>query len=75
MEPIAVALFFLLAVVVSGALARMSPVPVPLQLVPVQIEHFEDHLVDIDRFRTRRRLLHQGTDARHDLQVRVQEGF
>jgi CPA1 family monovalent cation:H+ antiporter len=36
-EPIAVALFFLLAVVVSGVLARMSPVPVPLQLVQIAL--------------------------------------
>lgn len=37
METIAVALFLLLAVVVSGALARMSPVPVPLPLVQIAL--------------------------------------
>src|SRR5467141_3601895 len=37
METIAVALFFLLAVVVSGAFARMSPVPVPLPLVQIAL--------------------------------------
>jgi NhaP-type Na+/H+ or K+/H+ antiporter len=36
-ETIAVALFLLLAVVVSGALARMSPVPLPLPLVQVAL--------------------------------------
>ena len=35
METIAVALFLLLAVVVSGAFARMSPVPLPLPLVQI----------------------------------------
>jgi len=34
-ETIAVALFLLLAVVVSGAFARMSPVPLPLPLVQI----------------------------------------
>ena len=37
METIAVALFFLLAVVVSGAFARMSPVPLPLPLVQIAL--------------------------------------
>ena len=37
METIAVALFLLLAVVVSGALARMSPVPLPLPLVQIAL--------------------------------------
>lgn len=37
MEAIAVALFFLLAVVVSGAFARMSPVPLPLPLVQIAL--------------------------------------
>ena len=37
METIAIALFLLLAVVVSGALARMSPVPVPLPLVQIAL--------------------------------------
>src|SRR6202165_2712626 len=36
-ETIAVALFFLLAVVVSGAFARMSPVPLPLPLVQIAL--------------------------------------
>jgi monovalent cation/hydrogen antiporter len=36
-ETIAVALFLLLAVVVSGALARMSPVPLPLPLVQIAL--------------------------------------
>jgi monovalent cation/hydrogen antiporter len=36
-ETIAVALFLLLAVVVSGAFARMSPVPVPLPLVQIAL--------------------------------------
>ena len=35
METIALILFLLLAVVISGALARMSPVPVPLPLVQI----------------------------------------
>lgn len=35
METIALVLFLLLAVVVSGTLARMSPVPVPLPLVQI----------------------------------------
>ncbi|MEJ0024386.1 MAG: Na+/H+ antiporter [Rhizomicrobium sp.] len=35
METIVLVLFLLLAVVVSGALARMSPVPVPLPLVQI----------------------------------------
>jgi CPA1 family monovalent cation:H+ antiporter len=35
METIALILFLLLAVVVSGALARMSPMPVPLPLVQI----------------------------------------
>ena len=37
MEAIAVALFLLLAVVVSGAIARMSPVPLPLPLVQIAL--------------------------------------
>ena len=37
METIAVTLFFLLAVVVSGAFARMSPVPLPLPLVQIAL--------------------------------------
>ncbi len=37
METIAVALFLLLAVVVSGAFARMSPVPLPLPLVQIAL--------------------------------------
>ncbi len=37
METIAIALFFLLAVVVSGAFARMSPVPLPLPLVQIAL--------------------------------------
>src|SRR4030088_2749855 len=37
METIAVALFFLLADVVSGAFARMSPVPLPLPLVQIAL--------------------------------------
>ena len=37
METIAVALFLLLAVVVSGALARMSPVALPLPLVQIAL--------------------------------------
>ena len=37
MDTIAVALFFLLAVVVSGALARMSPVALPLPLVQIAL--------------------------------------
>ncbi|MET4278887.1 MULTISPECIES: Na+/H+ antiporter [unclassified Bradyrhizobium] len=37
METIAVALFFLVAVVISGGLARMSPVPLPLPLVQIAI--------------------------------------
>lgn len=40
METIAVALFFLLAVVVSGALARMSPVALPLPLVQIALGAF-----------------------------------
>jgi monovalent cation/hydrogen antiporter len=36
-ETIAVALFLLLAVVVSGAFARMSPVPLPLPLVQIAL--------------------------------------
>jgi Na+/H+ antiporter len=36
-ETIAVTLFFLLAVVVSGAFARMSPVPLPLPLVQIAL--------------------------------------
>ena len=40
METIAVALFLLLAVVVSGALARMSPVALPLPLVQVALGAF-----------------------------------
>jgi monovalent cation/hydrogen antiporter len=36
-EAIAVALFLLLAVVVSGAIARMSPVPLPLPLVQIAL--------------------------------------
>jgi monovalent cation/hydrogen antiporter len=36
-ETIAVALFLLLAIVVSGALARMSPVPLPLPLVQIAL--------------------------------------
>ena len=40
METIAVALFLLLAVVVSGALARMSPVPLPLPLVQIALGAF-----------------------------------
>jgi CPA1 family monovalent cation:H+ antiporter len=39
-ETIAVALFFLLAVVVSGALARMSPVALPLPLVQIALGAF-----------------------------------
>jgi len=38
-ETIAVALFLLLAVVVSGALARMSPVALPLPLVQIALAH------------------------------------
>src|SRR6202140_2736410 len=37
MEAIAFALFFLLAPVVSGAVARMSPVPLPLPLVQIAL--------------------------------------
>jgi len=37
METIALILFLLLAVVVSGTLARMSPVPVPLPLVQIAL--------------------------------------
>jgi monovalent cation/hydrogen antiporter len=37
MQAIAVALFFLLAVVVSGAFARMSPLPLPLPLVQIAL--------------------------------------
>lgn len=37
METIAVALFLLLAVVVSGAFARMSPMPLPLPLVQIAL--------------------------------------
>lgn len=37
METIALVLFLLLAVVVSGTLARMSPVPVPLPLVQIAL--------------------------------------
>ena len=37
METIAVALFLLLAVVVSGAFERMSPVPLPLPLVQIAL--------------------------------------
>ncbi len=37
METIAIALFLLLAVVVSGAFARMSPVPLPLPLVQIAL--------------------------------------
>src|SRR6202171_4695642 len=37
METIAVTLLFLLAVVVSGAFARMSPVPLPLPLVQIAL--------------------------------------
>ena len=40
METIAVALFLLLAVVVSGALARMSPVALPLPLVQIALGAF-----------------------------------
>lgn len=40
METIAVALFFLLAVVVSGALARMSPVALPRPLVQIALGAF-----------------------------------
>ena len=40
METITVALFFLLAVVVSGALARMSPVALPLPLVQIALGAF-----------------------------------
>jgi hypothetical protein len=36
-ETIAIALFLLLAVVVSGAFARMSPVPPPLPLVQIAL--------------------------------------
>ena len=36
-ETVAVALFLLLAVVVSGAFARMSPVPLPLPLVQIAL--------------------------------------
>jgi NhaP-type Na+/H+ or K+/H+ antiporter len=36
-ETIAVALILLLAVVVSGAFARMSPVPLPLPLVQIAL--------------------------------------
>jgi CPA1 family monovalent cation:H+ antiporter len=39
-DTIAVALFLLLAVVVSGALARMSPVPLPLPLVQIALGAF-----------------------------------
>jgi NhaP-type Na+/H+ or K+/H+ antiporter len=39
-ETIAVALFLLLAVVVSGALARMSPVALPLPLVQIALGAF-----------------------------------
>ncbi len=37
MEAITLVLFLLLAVVLSGALARMSPVPVPLPLVQIAL--------------------------------------
>ena len=37
METIAVALFLLLAVVVSGAFTRMSPVPLPLPVVQIAL--------------------------------------
>lgn len=37
METIALVLFLLLAVVVSGTLARMSPIPVPLPLVQIAL--------------------------------------
>ena len=40
METIAVALFLLVAVVVSGALARMSPVALPLPLVQIALGAF-----------------------------------
>ena len=40
METIAVALFLLLAVVVSGALARMSPVALPLPLLQIALGAF-----------------------------------
>ena len=40
METIALALFLLLAVVVSGALARMSPVALPLPLVQIALGAF-----------------------------------
>ena len=40
METITVALFLLLAVVVSGALARMSPVALPLPLVQIALGAF-----------------------------------
>jgi NhaP-type Na+/H+ or K+/H+ antiporter len=36
-ETVAVALFLLLAVVVSGAFGRMSPVPLPLPLVQIAL--------------------------------------